>query len=117
MGLFSTLRKEPETDPIWDWLAGHPDALGALVSLRRNPDWRYRMQVGYSDGSWRQTDQRTHMLVLGPSQGSAGKTSGMLTPGILAHFGPCLATTSKFDLAQATAMARARLGDVWWYDP
>jgi type IV secretory pathway TraG/TraD family ATPase VirD4 len=110
-------KPQPQADPFWNWLYTHPDSYSAVLSTRRDPDWRHRMQVGLAGGAWRHTDPRTHTLTTGPAQGEAGKTSAMLIPTVLSHYGPCLATTSKFDIAQATAMARSRLGDVYWYDP
>jgi type IV secretion system protein VirD4 len=91
--------------------------MGLIMNVKRAGDWRYRMQLGLSGSAWSFTNPRTHTLVLGPSQGVAGKTSALLIPTMLSHYGPCLATTTKWDIPQATAMARGRLGDVYWYDP
>lgn len=114
------LRRRPATaGPLefWRWLLNHVDAYGAIISLHGNGDWRYRMQVGFSGGTWRFTDPYTHTLVLGPSQSAAGKTAGMVIPTVLSQGGPVVTTSTKFDVARATALARARLGTVWHYDP
>jgi type IV secretory pathway TraG/TraD family ATPase VirD4 len=109
--------RKPQVNPFFKQLYEAPDALGLIHAMRRHGDYLWRMQLGLQKGAWSFTDPRTHTLVVGPSQGSAGKSSAIQIPTVLSHYGPALATTSKWDVAQATAMARSRLGTVWWYDP
>jgi type IV secretion system protein VirD4 len=106
-----------QQDPLWEQLETSHDALGYLVSQRMVGDTRYRLPVGFSKGSYLYTRPRNQVLVLGPPQGAGGKTSGILIPALLSHLGPAVATTTKWDVPQATALAQARKGDVWWYDP
>ena len=55
------------------------------------------------------------VLLLGPPR--SGKTSGVIIPALLAHQGPAIATSTKPDVARATARTRARDGRVWMFDP
>lgn len=55
------------------------------------------------------------LLVAGPSQ--SGKTTGLAIPAILEWDGPVVATSVKSDLLRSTAATRARLGEVFVYDP
>jgi type IV secretory pathway TraG/TraD family ATPase VirD4 len=55
------------------------------------------------------------VLLLGPPR--SGKTSGVIIPGLLSHTGPVVCTSTKPDVARATARARSRLGRVWVFDP
>jgi type IV secretory pathway TraG/TraD family ATPase VirD4 len=40
-----------------------------------------------------------------------------MIPTVLTQFGPVVVYSTKLDIARTTAMARARLGKVWCYDP
>ena len=55
------------------------------------------------------------MLLLGPPR--SGKTSGVIIPAVLAHQGPAVVTSTKPDVARATASTRARDGRAWMFDP
>jgi type IV secretory pathway TraG/TraD family ATPase VirD4 len=115
--LHPALRRLPPEPSIWEVLTNHPDALGVLAFIERKPENRYRTQIGYANGEWRMTEPKTHTLVLGPSQSAAGKTSGYMIPTVLTRPGPVVCSSTKFDIARNTAMARSRTGTVWHYDP
>lgn len=55
------------------------------------------------------------MLLLGPPR--SGKTSGVIIPAVLAHTGPAVVTSTKPDVARATARVKADDGRVWIFDP
>jgi len=67
------------------------------------------------DGEWRFARPERAVLLLGPPR--SGKTSGVIIPAVLAHEGPAIVTSTKPDVARATAQARARDGRVWLFDP
>jgi type IV secretion system protein VirD4 len=67
----------------------------------------------YMRFSWTQPQQ--HLLALAPPQSHAGKTSSTMIPTVVGHPGPVVAATTKPDILQATAMARAQHGHVWIY--
>ena len=67
------------------------------------------------DGQWRFARPERAVLLLGPPR--SGKTSGVIIPAVLAHAGPAIVTSTKPDVARATARARARDGRVWMFDP
>jgi type IV secretion system protein VirD4 len=67
------------------------------------------------DGEWRFARPERAVLLLGPPR--SGKTSGVIIPAVLAHSGPAIVTSTKPDVARATARARARDGRVWMFDP
>jgi hypothetical protein len=55
------------------------------------------------------------LLLVGPPR--SGKTSGVIIPAVLANPFAAVCTSTKPDLATATAPARSRLGRVWSFDP
>ena len=67
------------------------------------------------DGQWKFARPERAVLLLGPPR--SGKTSGVIIPAVLAHAGPAIVTSTKPDVARATAQARARDGRVWMFDP
>jgi type IV secretory pathway TraG/TraD family ATPase VirD4 len=67
------------------------------------------------DGQWTFARPERAVLLLGPPR--SGKTSGVIIPAVLAHAGPAIVTSTKPDVARATARARARDGRVWMFDP
>ncbi len=67
------------------------------------------------DGEWQFARPERAVLLLGPPR--SGKTSGVIIPAVLAHAGPAIVTSTKPDVARATARARARDGRVWMFDP
>jgi hypothetical protein len=109
--------KRPPT--FWERLAQHPDALGMLVGMRANAPFRYCTNLGISSysGEWTVADPETHTLVLGPPRNTAGKTTAYMIPVTLTQGGPVVVSSTKFDIARNTAMARSRLGTCWYYDP
>ncbi len=67
------------------------------------------------DGQWTFARPERAVLLLGPPR--SGKTSGVIIPAVIAHAGPVVVTSTKPDVARATAGARARDGRVWMFDP
>ena len=67
------------------------------------------------DGDWQHARSERAVLLLGPPR--SGKTSGVIIPGVLSHTGPVVSTSTKPDVARATARARSRFGRVWVFDP
>jgi hypothetical protein len=67
------------------------------------------------DGHWRFTRPERAVLILGPPR--SGKTSSVIIPSALAHSGPAIVTSTKPDVARATAGVRADEGRVWMFDP
>ncbi|HWF24667.1 MAG TPA: type IV secretory system conjugative DNA transfer family protein [Solirubrobacteraceae bacterium] len=55
------------------------------------------------------------VLLLGPPR--SGKTSAVIIPTVLANAGAAVCTSTKPDLAAATAPARSRIGRVWSFNP
>src|SRR5579871_1045045 len=55
------------------------------------------------------------VLVLGPPR--SGKTSSIVIPVVLAAAGLVVSTSTKTEVMEATAAARAELGRVWLFDP
>jgi type IV secretion system protein VirD4 len=53
------------------------------------------------------------VLALGPSR--SGKTSGLVIPAVLAHPGPVVCTSTKTDIIDAVARARASTGTCWQF--
>jgi Type IV secretory system Conjugative DNA transfer len=67
------------------------------------------------NGDWQHARPERAVLLLGPPR--SGKTSGVIIPGLLSHTGPAVCTSTKPDVARATARARSRFGRVWIFDP
>ncbi len=76
---------------------------------------RARLTLGRVGGKLVAAEERQSVIVLGPTQSM--KTTGFAIPAILEWEGPVLATSVKSDLLRDTIDARARLDDVWIYDP
>ena len=55
------------------------------------------------------------VLVLGAPR--SGKTSSVVIPSVLACPGALVSTSTKTDVRDTTARSRARLGDLWAFDP
>ena len=70
---------------------------------------------GGDDGQWRFARPERAVLLLGPPR--SGKTSSVIIPAVLAHQGPAVVTSTKADVARATAQTRSRDGRVWMFDP
>jgi type IV secretion system protein VirD4 len=90
-----------------------------LVGMKSQAPWRDCTNLGVwpYNGEYAITEPETHTLVLGPPRSAAGKTSGYMIPLVLTQGGPVVVSSTKFDIARNTAMARSRLGTVWHYDP
>jgi hypothetical protein len=104
----------PGQDGVWDQLATYRDAYGQLVANKRST-YPTQITLGESWGKLKLTDAQTSVLALGPPR--RGKTAGFLISAVLLAPGPCLATSTKPDIAVATAMSRRRAGDVWHFSP
>ena len=90
------------------------DPLGAIRTLAAHAGGGVWLGAG-EDGQWRFAQPERAVLLLGPPR--SGKTSGVIIPAVLAHHGPAVATSTKPDVARATARTRARDGRVWMFDP
>jgi type IV secretion system protein VirD4 len=66
-------------------------------------------------GALRFARSQRAVLLLGPPR--SGKTSGVIIPTVLANSGAAVCTSTKPDLAAATAPARSRIGTVWSFNP
>jgi type IV secretion system protein VirD4 len=90
------------------------DPLRAVRTLAAHADGGVWLGAG-DDGQWRFARPERAVLLLGPPR--SGKTSGVIIPAVLAHAGPTVVTSTKPDVARATARPRARDGRVWMFDP
>ena len=90
------------------------DPLRAIRTLAARAGGGVWLGAG-DDGEWRFARPERAVLLLGPPR--SGKTSGVIIPTVLAHEGPAIVTSTKPDVARATAQARARDGRVWLFDP
>jgi type IV secretory pathway TraG/TraD family ATPase VirD4 len=72
--------------------------------------------LGVDDrGELRFARSQRAVLLLGPPR--SGKTSGVIIPTVLASAGAAVCTSTKPDLAAATAPARSQIGRVWSFNP
>src|ERR1019366_1494274 len=90
------------------------DPLRAIRALAARAGGGVWLGAG-EDGQWRFARPERAGLLLGPPR--SGKTSGVIIPAVLAHGGPAIVTSTKPDVARATARARTRDGRVWMFDP
>jgi type IV secretion system protein VirD4 len=90
------------------------DPLRAIRALAARAGGGVWLGAG-EDGQWKFARPERAVLLLGPPR--SGKTSGVIIPAVLAHAGPAIVTSTKPDVARATARARARDGRVWMFDP
>jgi len=60
------------------------------------------------DGQWRFARPERAVLLLGPPR--SGKTSSVIIPSVLAHSGPAIVTSTKPDVARATAPSQGGRG-------
>src|SRR5450755_2013807 len=89
------------------------DPLRAIRTLAARAGGGVWLGAG-EDGQWRFARPERAVLLLGPPR--SGKTSGVIIPAVLAHGGPAIVTSTKPDVARATARARTRDGRVWMFD-
>ncbi|MGH2879646.1 MAG: type IV secretory system conjugative DNA transfer family protein [Solirubrobacteraceae bacterium] len=71
--------------------------------------------LGVSGGGWVTAHPEHAVLILGPPR--SGKTSAIVIPSVLAAPGAVVSTATKTDVFDATRASRARVGQVWLYDP
>jgi len=72
--------------------------------------------LGFSrGGEWVSADPEHAVMVLGPPR--SGKTSAVVIPALLGAPGAVVSTATKRDVLDATWRARARVGQVWLFDP
>jgi type IV secretion system protein VirD4 len=71
--------------------------------------------LGIGGGGWAWTGRERSALVLGPSR--SGKTSSVVIPNVLVAPGAVVSTSTKPDVLQLTAPARARCGWTLLFDP
>ena len=76
---------------------------------------RHGIYVGDGANGWMWAGPECSTLVLGPPR--SGKTSSLVIPNILLSEGPVFSTSTKPDVMQATALARASEGWSFLYDP
>lgn len=91
-----------------------PDPLAAMRSLSARAGGGVLLGTT-KDGSRRFTRPERAALLLGPPR--SGKTSGVIIPAVLTHSGPVVVTSTKPDVARATAAVRSRDGRAWVFDP
>ncbi len=110
---------EPE-EHIADWVARQPDAMAAWWAQRLAQGHRRRPYIGARAGGVVLGQADTHALYVGPPR-SVGKSSGGAVPNALSHVGPAVVVSTKWDVVQILAMARARMAGgrapLWWYSP
>jgi len=73
------------------------------------------LYLGHDARGWRQAEPQQSVLVLGPPR--SGKTSSLIIPNILCANGAVVATSTKPDVLNATAPARATVGQCHLFDP
>lgn len=89
------------------------DPLLAVRAAARQAGGVYLGLAG--DGSPRFARRERAVLVLGPPR--SGKTSAVVVPALIAHDGPAVSTSTKPDVAAATAGVRSLGGRTWVFDP
>ncbi|MTD43784.1 TraM recognition domain-containing protein [Conexibacter sp. W3-3-2] len=75
-----------------------------------------RFTLGRLDGRLIASHPESHVALIAPTR--SGKTTRYVIPWLLEHDGPAVVTSTKLDVVEATAEARARDdGRVWIWDP
>jgi type IV secretion system protein VirD4 len=74
-----------------------------------------RITLGEHQGKLVAAERRVSVLGVGPAQ--SGKSTGLIVPAILEWQGPVLSTSIKADVVHDTQAARARVGEVFIFDP
>jgi type IV secretion system protein VirD4 len=74
-----------------------------------------RLTLGRRNGRSLYAEQRHALVAFGPPQ--SGKSAGLAVPALLEWRGPAIASSIKTDLLAATLARRARLGEVFVFDP
>ena len=108
----------PRAPGTVDALDSAEDPMGALwhhVSYLGEMSTRGRLLIGAARDPLHGivlngTEPESNVLIIGPPR--SNKTTGFLAPQIIAHLGPTFVITTKDDLAELTAVACARKGEV-----
>jgi type IV secretory pathway TraG/TraD family ATPase VirD4 len=115
-------RKTPELEPVVDRRWDHANALACQddpwVAMQedRAANHREQLHIGVDITGPVNTRPQSNCLILGPPR--AGKTTSGLVPQSLTALGPAVLVTSKHaTLYGPTAQTRARMGDLWHYNP
>jgi type IV secretion system protein VirD4 len=74
-----------------------------------------RITLGEHRGKLIVAEPRVSVLGIGPAQ--SGKSTGLIVPALLEWDGPVLSTSVKADVVHDTHTARARVGEVFIFDP
>jgi type IV secretion system protein VirD4 len=88
---------------------------GELAELHTTGPTRGRIALGEHNGKLIAAERRVSVLGVGPAQ--SGKSTGLIVPAILEWDGPALSTSIKADVVHDTSTARARVGEVFIFDP
>jgi type IV secretory pathway TraG/TraD family ATPase VirD4 len=91
------------------------DPLTAVRDLAATSGGGVYLGTSKNSGAWRFARSERAVLLVGPPR--SGKTSGVIIPAVIAHSGPVLVTSTKPDIARATAEVRSPDGKVWLFDP
>jgi type IV secretion system protein VirD4 len=86
-----------------------------LADLRVRGPHAGRITLGEHQGKLVAAQRRVSVLGVGPAQ--SGKSTGLIVPAILEWQGPVLSTSIKADVVHDTQAARARVGEVFIFDP
>lgn len=109
---------EPEPDRRWEEIEKIAQAEDPWLAIRevRTKYHRERLHVGIGELGWTNTDAQSNCLILGPPR--TGKTSAVAVPQIITAFAPVVAVTTKgATLYVPTAQTRARMGQLWHFNP
>jgi type IV secretory pathway TraG/TraD family ATPase VirD4 len=96
-------------------MSQHADPWAEIIEWRRSDGLAAQHHLGVTHDAWVWSNAQTQTLTVGASRSIAGKTAGVLIPVTLSIPGPAVVVTTKFDVAQATAVCRARLGPLWHF--
>jgi type IV secretion system protein VirD4 len=88
---------------------------GELAELHTTGPTRGRIALGEHNGKLIAAERRVSVLGVGPAQ--SGKSTGLIVPAILEWDGPALSTSIKADVVHDTHTARAKVGEVFIFDP
>ena len=86
-----------------------------LADLHARRPQAGRITLGEHQGKLVAAEPRVSVLGVGPAQ--SGKSTGLIVPAILEWQGPVLSTSIKADVVHDTQAARARVGEVFIFDP
>ncbi len=97
-------------------VATHPDPwLSLHANANRLGAWDQLLLGVRSDTKFLYSAPGAHVLCLGPPR--SFKTSGILASAVITHPGPVVVTSTKGDVYAVTAIARARMGQLYQYAP